>query len=284
MRTTDNIREHSSCYNYVRDTNRWVERYQYPRGYSWEHPVMHTEILFVLEGELFISYDSYLENRIEKGQMLLLYAGIQFKASTKEGVSVAIFHLHDIVYLCDRMPFSSLTSRKVTTAGIPLLEIKPIVSTFLTLFLETYSRGLHCSKYLSLKIKEFFFLLRGYYTKEELSIFFRPVLNRNLSFAAFVLDNYQKVRTVAGFADLYSCSISSFDKKFKRAFGTSAYQWMIGRKTELLFHEINTTSKTFRQISEEQGFASLSQFTDFCKKHLGEAPSRIRHKERIDDV
>jgi len=265
----------------MKDTTNWLELFHYQKGYMWSYPVSHTQVLFVSEGSFRIAYDSFLDEPVRKGQMLLLYPGMEFKAHTAEGVSFIVLHLHDIVHLCDRIAFSTLAvkGKEFSNSGLPSLEIKPILHTFLELLLETFSTGLRCSNFLELKVREFLFLLRGYYTKKELHRFFHPVLNRDIPFAAFVLDNFRQVRTVTEFATLYSCSLSSFDKKFRNTFGTSSYQWMLSRKADIIYHEIHTTTKTFRLIAEEQGFLSLSQFTDFCKKHLGNAPSKIRHKK-----
>jgi len=280
MKSFINIHEHLSCYNYKKGHSHWVEVFRFHKGYKWGYTVKHTEVVFVLDGEFLISYDSFLESNLSKGQMLLLHSGVEFKAATTEGVHILILHLHDLSHLCDRIPFSALIREKERQEPrLPSLPVKPVIETYLNLFLEAFSAGLHCSQFLEIKVKEFLFLLRGYYTKKELCVFFRPVVNRDIPFAAFILDNYKRVKTVTEFATLYSCSLSSFDKRFRMAFGTSAYQWMLSRKVDLLYHEINTTTKTFRQIGEEQGFLSLSQFTDFCKKHIGEAPSRIRQRK-----
>jgi len=119
-------------------------------------------------------------------------------------------------------------------------------------------------------------LFRAYYTKEDLAVFFSPVLTNTTEFSNFVLQNYRKVKTVRELARLYSCSISSFDKKFKKAFGISPYKWMQERKVSLIYHEIYATHKPIKQIAEEQQFMSLPQFNDYCKKHFGYPPGRMR--------
>jgi len=43
-----------------------------------------------------------------------------------------------------------------------------------------------------------------------------------------------------------------------------------------LYHEINATSKPLRQIAKEQKFLSLPQFNDYCKKHFGYPPGKMR--------
>jgi len=273
-------REHINCHNY-RQNDPAVSSYShYPGGHKWEGNILNTEILCIFNGGLFLSYDFFINASVSAGQILLLPAGTNFKAHTDSGVAFLRIYAQEIMHLCDRFSLEDLSSLpKQKKCSLPILRIKPLMNEFLILFAKTLADGLSCRQYLELKTKEFFFLLRGYYTKEELMVFFRPMLNKNMNFASFILDNYRDIKTVNQFANLYSCSISSFDKKFRQAFGTSAYQWMKKKKTDFLFHEISTTNKTFRQIAEEQGFLSLPQFTDFCKKHLGDSPGRIRKRQ-----
>ena len=281
MNYSFNIKDHLTCHHYCQGTAApRVEQFYYQKGYVWGYPVTSPQVLFVTEGEFRISYDFFLDQRVTLGEMLLLHPGVQFKARTTEGVTLLILRLDDMVRLCDRLALSDLMKGESAPAayGLPLLPMKPVIRSFVSLLSETSAVGGHCRQFQELKLREYLFLLRNYYSRRELSLFFRPVLNRDMNFAAFILDNYRRVKTVNEFAALYSCSISSFDKKFRRAFGTSAYRWMKSRRVDLIYHEINTTGKTFRTIAEEQGFLSLSQFTDFCKKHLGEPPSRIRQK------
>ena len=73
----------------------------------------------------------------------------------------------------------------------------------------------------------------------------------------------------------------SFTLKFKTIFNVSPYQWMLEGKTQDIHNEITKTDKPFKQIAAENGFAALSQFSRFCKKHLRQNPSKIRQRSWI---
>jgi len=269
--------EHLSCSTNVQGATPIIELINFANAHRWQGRTTSKEIVFVLEGNFHISYDFFLDLHVPTGNMLLLPPGCLFTARTGEGVYLLVMRLSEAIYFCDKYYLEDLIPQDSLPQGIVhLLEIKPMVASLLSFLVETMNSGLTCKHFMELKTKEFFFFLKNYYTKEELSAFFRPLLNADAQFAEFVLGNYHHVKTVNQFAALCSCSLSNFDKKFRRTFGTSAYQWMMQKRNERVFHEINTTNKPFLQIAEEQGFSSNSQFTDYCKKHLGAAPGKIR--------
>ena len=74
-------------------------------------------------------------------------------------------------------------------------------------------------------------------------------------------------------------SLSGFQKRFKKVFGVSAYHWMKDVRSKSIYHQINSTEKSFKEISDEYGFSSPSHFNDFCKVHFGTTPGRIRRKK-----
>jgi len=154
--------------------------------------------------------------------------------------------------------------------------MKTMIREFLLTLKNNYEKGLTDSDYLELKKKELFYLLSGYYTAEELGYFFHPLMSNDSRFMDFVLKNYKKVRTVIEFAALYNCSVSNFEKKFRLTFGVSPYKWMNQRRIDEVYQELIATDKPIGQIAEEQKFLSLPQFTDYCKKHLGYPPGKLR--------
>ncbi len=279
------VPEHLSCANYEEAETPFIQNFHYSPNQKWERSSLAKEIIFVLKGSFEISYDYYLNETISKGNMLLLAPGTLFKGSTEKGVTFIVMRLSKAVDFCDQYHLEDLSKRKgdKNKKEFPVLEIKPILQSFLSFITETYSDGLRCKHYIEIKSKELFFLFRGYYTKEELVTFFRPLISTDAQFAEFILANYHKVKSVAEFAELHSSSTSSFDRKFRKAFGMPAYQWMMSRRNERVFHEINSTNKPFLLIAKEQGFLSHSQFTDYCKKHLGGSPRELR-KSKLSEA
>lgn len=85
-----------------------------------------------------------------------------------------------------------------------------------------------------LKQQEIILILRGFYTKSELALFFAGVSGIGRKFEDFIIENYQKVKTVKEFASLCCVSERSFNRKFQHCFNQSPYQWMQDRKAELI--------------------------------------------------
>lgn len=271
--------EHQMCFRYEGSEFPSIEKSEFLKGYYWERTLMLGEIVIVKKGSVMLSYDHFLNHRIGPGRILLLPPGSHFKAHAEEETSLFIFRLEDVVRLCENFSIDRLKSKTATSPfsnQLNTLKVIPPVDAFLTPLAENLKNGLLCSIYLRQKIQELMILLRAYYTKENLAAFFNPVLANTTTFSNFVLQNYRRVKTVKELADLYSCSISSFDKKFRKAFGIAPYKWMQERKVSLIYHEIYATHKPIKQIAEEQNFNSLPQFNDYCKKHFGYPPGRMR--------
>jgi len=245
---------------------------------QYKEEILHfTEIILVTEGALILSYDHFLNKKVTTGKIILLPPGCHFTIRTESYASALVFRFKEVIRLCDRHLVDKLShDRNVPTECINSLDSKPAVDNFASFLKDNLKNGLSHEDYLKLKADELLYLLRSYYTADELKPFFHPLLSSDARFHQFVLRYYRKVKTVKEFADLNNCSVSNFDKKFREAFGTSAYQWMQGKKVNLLYHEINATDKPLQQIAKEQRFLSLPQFNDYCKKHFGYPPGKMR--------
>lgn len=254
-----------------------IEYVQYEAGQQKEETLFFTEIILVNKGEFLLSYDHFLNWETSAGNMFLLPPGCHFTLRAKTRVSICIFRIKEAVRFCERYTVNNVCDAQVSDTTEPYsLEVKPLIETFFSFLKNSLDDGLRHEHYLKLKAEELLYLLRSYYAEDQLVRFFHPLLGPNARFHDFVLRNYRKVKTVREFADLDQCSVSNFDKKFRQAFGTSAYRWMQKKKVDLLYHEINTTDKSLRQIAKEQKFLSLPQFNDYCKKHFGYPPGKMR--------
>jgi AraC-like DNA-binding protein len=212
--------------------------------------------------------------------MMLIPSGNDISAQGEDDCELILMRLHGAKQLCDCFPLDKLLSEKTPNfkPNLYYLDINERMDTFLS-FLDTcMSDGLRCIYYFELKIKEFYFLLRAYYKKEDLLGFFYPLLSYDIPFSDMILNNHYKVRTVQELAELTHYSLSGFQKHFKKVFGVSAYHWMKDERSKVIFHQINCTNKSFKVISEEYGFSSPSHFNDFCKLHFGTTPGHIRHR------
>jgi len=275
--------EHLSCYNYEKGSRPTIEKLTLKKGQKWSVFSIDNKSIFVLQGSLCFSFGETLDKIIPSGQMMLLPAGSQFKSIAEEDAVLIIIRLYNTKQLCDCFSLDALLKEEDSDFDPDLyfLDINERVGPFLS-FLDTcMTDGLKCTYYFELKAKEYYFLLRAYYPKKELLRFFYPLLSKDISFSELVLKNHYKVKTVQELANMTHYSLSGFQKRFKKVFGVSAYHWMKDERSKSIYHEINSTVKSFKEISEDYGFSSPSHFNDFCKTNFGSTPGRIRRKKSL---
>lgn len=276
------IHEHAACVNYEgvnTSSNKKpiIEVTEFLKGRIREKTLSESKIILIMKGKFSISYEKHIDKTVKEGKMLLLPSNSKYIARAEEDASILIFSLRNKIELCDRVGLEQLYNKyKMPKESFNPLDMKEEIIYFTKGLRHCVLDGLRCRYYLELKMKEFFFLMRAYYTKEELARFFNPLLSNDTSFSEFVYNNYNKVKTVQDLAALSNYSHSGFIKRFKKAFGVPAYQWMKQQKASRILHEIHCTEKTLKEICDEHDFSSLSQFNDFCKSNFGYPPSQIR--------
>ncbi|KID57540.1 hypothetical protein JF50_10150 [Pseudoalteromonas luteoviolacea] len=82
-------------------------------------------------------------------------------------------------------------------------------------------------------------------------------------------------------AFLCHMSTSTFNRKFKQVYGTSANKYLVLKRLEKAEQLINTTNERVTDIALECGFEELSYFSRAFKKHFNITPSELR-KTRSD--
>lgn len=273
--------EHLSCYNYEKGERPTIEKKILDMSQRWNIFSINNKAVFILKGTLEFSFNGFTNRTITEGKMMLLPAGSEFISHAKEECCILVIRLHNTKQLCDCFSLDILLREEKHgfKPDLHFLDINERVESYIS-FLDTCMLdGLKCTYYFELKAKEFYFLLRAYYTKIDLLGFFYPLLSKDISFSDFVIKNHYKAKTVQELADLSNYSLSGFQKRFKKVFGVSAYHWMKDERSKSIYHQINSTEKSLKEISDEYGFSSPSHFNDFCKIHFGSTPGRIRSKK-----
>lgn len=273
--------EHLSCYNYEKGARPTIERLSLNKNQKWKFFPIDNKVIFILKGSLHFSFGEYTDRTITEGNMMLLPTGSEINSQALEECSIMVIRLHNTQQLCDCFSLDLLLREKDENfkSGLNYLEINERIETFLSFLDLCIHDGLKCTYYFELKSKEFYFLLRAYYTKTDLLNFFSPLLSKDISFSDFVMKNHYKAKNVQELADLSHYSLSGFQKRFKKVFGVSAYHWMKDERSKSIYHQINSSEKSFKEISDEYGFSSPSHFNDFCKIQFGTTPGRIRSRK-----
>lgn len=270
--------EHFCCYNYEKGKNVTLEILAIPQGQYIERKLLDAEIVFVLNGKFALSYAKLLNVVISAGQIMLFPPGSQIKAYALEETNIIIFRVRGILQLCECVSLQHLyTGRnKYIKEDFHMLPINIRINQFIEMMMDCVNDGLKCSYFYEIKIKEFFFLLRAYYEKEELAKFFSPLLSNNAQFMNLMYQNFRNVKTVQELADISLYSESGFKKQFYKVFGTSASDWMRNQKASLIFHDLNCSELSFKELADKYNFSSVSSFSTFCQSKFGLPPGQIR--------
>ncbi|MDH6533852.1 AraC family transcriptional regulator [Parabacteroides sp. 52] len=268
--------EHFSCFNYEKGQNAQLEILKRPAGMIFERNLVDTEIVFPMKGRFRLSYGAFIREEIDKGNIMLFPPGSHIKVEALEDVHLIICRLRDVVQLCECISLERLYDEFGVTKGFHMLEMNERIYTYIDLFVNCVNDGLQCSYYFATKMRELFFMLRGYYTKEQLAAFFSPMLGKDAQFMNLMYKSYRQVKSVQELAEISNYSLSGFKKQFQRVFGTSASEWMSAQKATRVFQDLNNSPLSIKELAERHNFASVSAFSTFCQNKFGMPPGKIR--------
>lgn len=279
--TLKNKNEHLSCGYYQHGDGAIIDTIDLKQGEKITRELTTPKIVFVRKGRCRVSFNKVTDREVRSGDIFLLPPLANLLARIEEDTQALVFKLNADIKLCNTYSLENLHDENIKPVdeNMYILSANDRISRFIDLMSDCISDGIRCSNYLKIKTTEIMYYFRIYYTKEELSRFFAPILTGDSMFANFVYRNFKKVKTAQELSDLYGYSQSSFEKQFKKVFGVSTYQWMVDRKAKLIYHKLTCSEKNFTEIADEFDFSSSSRFCDFCKQYLGASPKEIRQNK-----
>lgn len=279
-----NVREHLNCQNYVFPDGRTEEckKVVYEkileRDSMEEGKVYESKIGIVIEGNGKLTAGGTKNINLEQGSIFLLPIGGAYRLAAIDGMKLVMFAVDDKVRFCDRYNLEKLfadTAEQKNKTFAPL-KTNERVDSFIRNTFEYINDGFCCGCFMKTKVSELFHIFRVYYSKESLARFFSPLMSNDSEFANFIYENWESAKNLGELAEKSSLSVSGFSKKFKKVFGMPAYQWIMERKSELIFIELSEGDKSLKQLSEELNFYSVHHLGCYCKKKFGLSPGQIR--------
>lgn len=275
--------EHISCTNYAEEFNKVFTLMEIPEGHTVERRFLNTTFLVILlQGDIEIRYeiDKYFTPQL--GYMFLLPKNKQITTFARKATTLLLCSFTNDLKLYSRFSIQQLSHfiSESTCQNPYCLKLDIRLQSFFSLLVDCLKEGLGCIHYHQIKRDELFLYLRAGYTKEELALFFYPVLGQNLEFKDFVLMNSRKIFDVKDFALQANMSQSTFNRRFKETFNETAKNWLLLRKQEFVKRDIALSNLSFSEIAEKYKFSSTSYLDTFCKKYFGKTPKEIR-KEAI---
>lgn len=275
--------EHAQCYHHDTSAKPAIELVRIAKGREGNLKIHANGIVFFMEGRVGFTTHDFPDFEGMKGQIIFLPAGGEYSFHTLAAAVLVIFRIYDPIRLCDNYSIENLYSskqpldtHKPRTRHYSVLEINARMWHFLDGLYDWLGDGVKCRNFFDLKIREFFITLRFYYHKEDIYDFLYLILSGDTAFSEYVRQKWHRFHNVGELAESMRMTPRQFSAKFKRIFGQQAGRWMIEGRAKLIYQQITSTNKPMKQIAIEYGFATVPQFTKFCKKELGRTPTDIR--------
>ncbi len=293
--------EHLDCPNYDNRHHPAIEEKLLKTDGKWEVQPWVNKIVFILEGEIEYTTGQAGPYMARKGQILFLPANNSLSGKALVPTHLGIVRLYDKIQLCDCFRLENLMAigqakvhsdksyRKLVAASNEapfLLEVNPVMERYLEMLTICYRAGLRCRYYNEGKIRELMFILRAFYSKEDLYHFFAPALSTDTYFSQFIMSNYNKYGNLNKLAAAMNYTVSGFEKKFRKVFHQAPYTWMRRQRAREAYHCISTSDMSLSQIGDKFGFNSYPAFVKFIRQHFDVTPSQIRknaHPAELDN-
>ncbi|MDR0790756.1 MAG: AraC family transcriptional regulator [Bacteroidales bacterium] len=279
--------EHAVCSNWVSDYHIGFKQYNLNNGDNLSSDLGKgfSTICFLLKGEVCVKYNDR-EYNIGANNMFFIPSSIpcEIKAKTKVFLLVNNFNkpINTIIDTCERMSLENIEPpfNKDNEMYNPILPIKKIVKEFLILLTKLIDDGVYCKHFHNEEFNKFFFLLRFYYSKEEIGTLFAPILGMNMEFKYLVLKHYNDISRVKELADECGYSLATFNRLFAENFHDTPYKWMQKKRLQQVITRLSDKEVNVAQIAAELGFSSSGHLTVFCKEFLHLTPSQFRKQQK----
>lgn len=273
--------EHENCSQYYSTKDREIEIVKISKGDTFQIFSEQNQIFFIISGSLNILSKRVYNKNVKEGELILVPLHRTCIMTAVKDSRVIVIKFGFNISFCERMPLDLLLEKQTRgndkeDQGIGLLKPHQKIVDFVRISCDYMTDSVNCHYYYDLKIREFFFLLRAYHDKKQIFNFFKPIYNSDFSFSISVYKHLNEAKTVKDMASKLNYSLSGFEKKFKRVFDISPYQWMQEQRARKIYKEITCTRKTFTEIAFEYEFSSPAHFNDFCKQHFQYTPGGLR--------
>jgi AraC-type DNA-binding domain-containing proteins len=262
--------------NSVRFGNAW-EKISMKKGECWTPRRIPEEIiLFIEKGCLSITINGSQNKTLNQGNMIFIPSSSSFQVKITEDMECinCYFNLNDLLSV--DFPINELKQYcEQLSSEFGQQTINRSLSFFLMIMNDYFSDGNFTISFFYYKKIELFSLLLARYTKQEVASLFYPIIDNGIVFKIFIYNNFLKVKDLAEFAALANYSLSGFVKRFQRYYKESPYKWILRKKGELIFCDIQSGRMSLQEIAHKYNFIHYSHFTRFCKTQLGFTPSEI---------
>lgn len=273
------LREHLHCKNYLSDDKCMFSKHlMKSREYANIRSYGQCLFVFLLSGKLEVTLED--KNTIEMQDSKMYSLGYDQSIGIKsiEESTIILLTFDKPKVLCDEFNLLNL-KKHLPDEDSPLrvLPIRKQVYDFLNVMQSYLEKKMLCKHLQGIKQSEFFFIMRGFYTKAENAMFFYPLIESRDSFRAQVIEKAKTVETVKELAKACNMTTKTFTRKFKETFNQTPKQWMLARKKQEIKIEVLRTDN-FKELQKKVGFSSYAHLNDYCIKQFDKTLKQLREE------
>jgi len=235
---------------------------------------------FVFTGAIEITLKNVNYRRINKEETLLIPLHTPFRIRVLEPSPLLRIKLVMNANLCDRITFDNLLEENEEIKENPDIGVllpHQNITCFCNSLKKYMESSFNCAAFFEAQIFALLCLIRCSCNSKSVSDFFLPIVSNDIIFSKKIYENIEYVKNTKELAKALCYSSSGFEKRFKKVFKTSPYAWLLEQKSKKIYHEICHTMKTFSELSYEYDFSSPAHFNNFCRKHFGNTPGKLRN-------
>lgn len=238
--------------------------------------VRKNHFFFVINGSVTVEFNNEEKYHLTDGEMVMLTYDLKLHITATKSTRILLHTFTNFLPECERHINGLFRTTKLTEDKYnPILPIHPLIRDIGVNIVNLTKAGLMSAWLTRVKRLEVFYLICVCYKPEEVVSFFRPLVNKQLSFRARVLNNFEAVGTVEGLAETLGMCRTNFYKRFKEEFGMPAHKWMQIRKAWQVREYAAMPGMDVKKLMLKTGFPSASNFIRFCQTHFGRKPSEL---------
>lgn len=247
-------------------------------NFRFVHNTNDNYMLFVLSGEIRLTYGACQNKSFQGGDMFFLPRNMIFLGTVIEPAHVALLKYNGTKFECMEDRIRMLIRKKgegnYSWDKVPL---KPELRQCVEELIHYRQHGLSCNHIYLVKSQEIYLIFKHFYTDDERIQVYYPYIGQDPNFSESVLSNYMYAKTAEELAARLGYGIKTFRELFKENFGETPYKWMQEQTAQQLKGRLMKKEIPFKQIMLEFRFTTTSHFITFCRKHFGGTPTEIRN-------
>ncbi len=234
-------------------------------------------LVMLIDGEMYVDSVEAENYILTAGHMVLCYREYAYTLTATKPCEYIVAYFASPGTACDVAMLHQRYQAEVASLPFGAVRIVPALGSLLVPLQRFLADRMPCGHMHVSMLETLFVVLRFYYPIGDQLVLLRNLLGSKVSFHTLVENALPKARRANELAELCGYDPITFNTVFRRHFnGLTPYVWMQERRKEQVFNLLRNDALSLQEVREQAGFSSESRFGEYCKKYLGDTPSRVR--------